>query len=258
MSGTDTTKTLISGGPAVILVEPQLGENIGMVARAMANFGLSELRLVSPRDGWPSERARSAASGADYVIDATKVYDDLNAAIADLRFVYATTARQRDMIKPVHGPSEAAAKMREFAGTGTACGILFGRERWGLQNEEVALADALVTFPVNPRFASLNIAQAVLLVAYEWMRSGGGDRSEAAFRAPATEPATRQDLISLLEHLETALDEANYFHPPEKRDKMLLNLKNIFTHAGLKEQEIRTLRGVIAALERRWAKGRAT
>lgn len=255
MSGTNREKQMIAEGPAVILVEPQLGENIGMVARAMANFGLAELRLVAPRDGWPNEKARAASSGAVHIVDAARVYDDLESAIADLRYVYATTARPRDLIKPVDGPAEAAAKLRGFFRRGTACGVLFGRERWGLQNDELALADAIVTFPVNPGFASLNIAQAVLLMAYEWMKTRGGD--EAAFRAPEAPPAPRQDLVSLLEHLEGALDEANYFHPPEKREKMLLNLKNIFTHAGLKEQEIRTLRGVIAALERRWARGRA-
>lgn len=257
MSGTNREKEMIAEGPAIILVEPQLGENIGMVARAMANFGLGELRLVRPRDGWPNEKARAASSGAYHIIDAVKVYDDLNAAIADLRFVYATTARQRDMIKPVDGPGEAAAKLRGFFRQDIACGVLFGRERWGLENDELALADAMVTFPVNPGFASLNIAQAVLLMAYEWMKTRGGDEAEAAFRAPEAVPASRQDLVSLIEHLERALDEAGYFHPPEKREKMTLNLKNIFTHAGLKEQEIRTLRGVIAALERRWVKGRA-
>ncbi|MCG6857271.1 MAG: RNA methyltransferase [Salaquimonas sp.] len=258
MSGTDSTKNMIAEGPAIILVEPQLGENIGMVARAMANFGLKELRLVHPRDGWPSERARAASSGADHVIDAVTVFDTLEAAMADLRFVYATTARQRDMLKPVEGPGEAVLKLRSMYRQGTPCGVLFGRERWGLENEEVALADAIITFPVNPGFASLNIAQAVLLMSYEWMKTrhegDGGD--EAAFRAPEAATATKQDLVSLLTHLETALDEAGYFYPAEKREKMLLNLRNIFTHAGLKEQEIRTLRGVIASLERRWQRGR--
>ncbi|GIL00861.1 MAG: tRNA (cytidine/uridine-2'-O-)-methyltransferase TrmJ [Alphaproteobacteria bacterium] len=254
MSGTDTTRQMLAGGPAIVLVEPQLGENIGMVARAMANFGLSQLRLVAPRDGWPNRKAKSAASGADHVIEAATVHPDLASAVADLRFVYATTARQRDMIKPVVGPAEAAARLRGLVEGGTACGVLFGRERWGLRNEEVALADALVTYPVNPRFASLNLAQAVLLIAYEWMKSAGD--AAAAFQPPQVPQASRQDLIGLIEHLEAALDEADYFHPPEKRDKMALNLRNIFTHAALSEPEVRTLRGVIAALERRWAKGR--
>ncbi len=254
MSGTDTTRELIAEGPAIILVEPQLGENIGMVARAMANFGLGELRLVSPRDGWPSERARAASSGAVHVIDAARVFDSLEDAIADLRFVYATTARSRDMLKPVEGPTEATAKLRGLFNEGVPCGVLFGRERWGLENEEVALADAIVTFPVNPGFASLNIAQAVLLMSYEWMKTREGDTKP--FETQPAPAATRQDLVSLLAHLESALDEAGYFYPAEKRGKMMLNLRNIFTHAGLKEPEIRTLRGVIAALERRWQRGR--
>ena len=253
MSGTDTTKEMIAEGPAIVLVEPQLGENIGMVARAMANFGLAELRLVRPRDGWPNQKAVAAASGANYIVEHASVHETLEEAIADLRYVYATTARQRDMLKPVHGPGEAASHLRTLFSAGTPAGILFGRERWGLQNEEVALADAIVTFPVNPGFASLNIAQAVLLMAYEWMKTGieaqGGD--EARFRQPPAEKATREELVGLIDHFEEALDEAGYFHPPEKREKMALNLTNIFTHAGLKEQEVRTLRGVVAALRRR-------
>ena len=254
MSGTDTTKEMIAEGPAIILVEPQLGENIGMVARAMANFGLGELRLVNPRDGWPSDRARAASSGALHIIDAAKVFGTLEEAIADLRYVYATTARARDMLKPVEGPGEATAKLRAMFTDNIPCGVLFGRERWGLENEEVALADAIVTFPVNPGFASLNIAQAVLLMSYEWMKTREGD--EAAFRAPHADTATKEEIVSLLDHLESALDDAGYFYPAQKREKKLLNLRNIFTHAGLKEQEIRTLRGVIAALERRWQRGR--
>ena len=158
--------------PVIILVEPQLGENIGMVARAMANFGLAELRLVNPRDGWPNDKARAAASKADHVIDATAVFADLASAVADLNFVLATTARERDGFKPVRAPVEAARALRARGEGGQRTGILFGRERFGLFNEEIALADEIVTFPVNPAFASLNIAQAVLLMSYEWMKSG--------------------------------------------------------------------------------------
>lgn len=171
MAGTNSELELVAEGPAIILVEPQLGENIGMVARAMANFGLAELRLVNPRDGWPSEKARAAASKADHVIDATKVFETLEEAIRDLNFVYATTARERYGFKPVRAPVTAAETLRAKFKTGERTGILFGRERWGLTNEEVALADEIVTFPVNPAFASLNIAQAVLLMSYEWMKS---------------------------------------------------------------------------------------
>src|SRR4051812_19085000 len=157
-------------GPAIILVEPQLGENIGMVARAMANFGLADLRLVSPRDGWPSDKARAAASKADHVIDAATVYATVEEALTDLNFVYATTARMRDGFKPVRSPIVAAQTLKQRYDRGEKVGILFGREKAGLSNEDVALADEIVTFPVNPAFASLNIAQAVLLMSYEWMK----------------------------------------------------------------------------------------
>ncbi len=168
MAGTNSERELLTEGPAIILAFPQLGENIGMVARAMANFGLSELRLVSPRDGWPSEKARSAASRADHVIDGAKLYETLEEALADLNFVYATTARDRDGFKPVRSPIVAARELRHRFKEGEKVGIIFGRERTGLTNAEVALADEIVTFPVNPAFASLNLAQAVLLMSYEW------------------------------------------------------------------------------------------
>ena len=261
MAGTDRAKIETAEGPAIILVEPQLGDNIGMVARAMANFGLSELRLVNPRDGWPNPRANAAASGADYVVEAATVYATLAEAIADLKFVYATTARPRDMIKQVLAPDEAAGVMREHLASGSGVGLLFGRERWGLNNEEVAIADAIVTFPVNPGFASLNIAQAVLLMAHEWRRSAGGERSERqrgedhGFAMEGT-PATRRELQALLDHLESALEEAKYFYPPERREKMWLNVTGIFTHMRLSEEEMRTMHGIVAALERRWQKGR--
>src|SRR5690606_36458697 len=164
MSGTNSELELITGGPVIVLVEPQLGENIGMVARAMANFGLSELRLVSPRDGWPNEKARAAASRADHVIEGARLFDDLKEAIADLHFVYATTARQRDGFRPVRAPVEATASLRQRAKAGERTGILFVRERTGLEMEEIGLADEIITFPVNPAFASLNLAQAVLLL----------------------------------------------------------------------------------------------
>ncbi|MEM7068764.1 MAG: RNA methyltransferase [Pseudomonadota bacterium] len=253
MSGTNKTLELETGGPVIILVEPQLGENIGMVARAMANFGLSELRLVKPRDGWPNEKAKAAASRADHVIDAVQVYETLQDAIGDLNYVLATTARQRDMLKPVLAPDEAVELTRTRMNAGSAVGILFGRERWGLENDEVSLANEIVTFPVNPGFASLNIAQAVLLMSYEWMRSDRG-AGETNFREPISKPASRNDLTSFLNHLENALDDAHYFYPPEKRDRMILNLHNTLVHAGFSEPELHLLHGVVAALERRWAK----
>lgn len=254
MSGTNHKNPMLQEGPTIVLVEPQLGENIGMVARAMANFGLADLRLVAPRDGWPNEKARSAASRADHVIDATQVYECLEDAVGDLNFVFATTARNRDMLKPVRAPGTAAAMLRQRHAAHQRCGILFGRERWGLNNNEIALADEIVTFPVNPAFASLNIAQAVLLMSYEWMNASLEDPSETAFVAPEAELATKADLYGLYAHLEAALDDANYFHPPEKRERMVQNLRNIFSHADMKLPEIHALRGAIAALERRWKK----
>lgn len=250
MSGTNSERELIAEGPAIVLVEPQLGENIGMVARAMANFGLAELRLVSPRDGWPSEKARAAASKADHVIDGTKVYDTLEEAVSDLNFVYATTARERYGFKPVRSPVTAAATLQTKFRAGEKTGILFGRERWGLTNEEVALADEIVTFPVNPAFASLNIAQAVLLMSYEWMKSGLDDLEETAFESVQQRPSTKEQVFGLFEHLEEALDARGYFHPPAKKPKMIDNLRAVLSRRGFSEQEISVFRGVINSLDR--------
>ncbi|WP_296745334.1 RNA methyltransferase [Mesorhizobium sp.] len=237
-------------GPAIILVEPQLGENIGMVARAMANFGLSELRLVNPRDGWPSEKARAAASRADHVIDATTVFDDLTSTVADLNFVFATTARERDGFKPVRGPVEAGRALRARVGEGQRTGILFGRERFGLYNDEVGLADEIVTFPVDPGFSSLNIAQAVLLMSYEWMKSGLVDETATNFSGPELAPATKEQLHSLFGYLEGALEARGYFRPEEKKPKMVDNLRAVLTRAGFAEPELKVLRGIISSLDR--------
>jgi tRNA/rRNA methyltransferase len=246
--------------PVVILVEPQLGENIGMAARAMANFGLSELRLVKPRDGWPQESASKAASGALFIIEGVRVFARLEEAIGDLTHVYATTARARGMLKPVATPETAAREMHEMAAAGGRCGLMFGRERWGLENDEVALADALCIAPVNPQFASLNIAQAVLLLGYEWFKQrevtslGRVTRFEKlageglGWREDATRPATKQELIGFFEHLEGALDAVGFFWPPEKRPSSVRNLRNIFHRLQATEQDVRTLRGVVAAL----------
>ncbi len=238
-----------NNGPVIILVEPQLGENIGMVARAMANFGLDELRLINPRDGWPSEKARAAASKADHVIDATAVFATLEEAVGDLNFVYATTARERDGFKQVRAPVEAARVLRGRIASGERAGILFGRERFGLYNEEIARADEIVTFPVNPRFASLNIAQAVLLMAYEWMKSGLDTETQTNFAGPELVPAERKHLVSFLGHLEAALEARGYFRPAGKKPKMLDNLHAVLTRPGFTEPEIRVLRGVLASLD---------
>lgn len=249
MAGTDKNKQLeLRLAPAVILCEPQLGENIGAAARAMANFGLWDLRLVNPRDGWPNERAVAAAARANHVIERVRVFERVEDAIADLSLVYATTARKRDMAKPVFGPDEAANHLVAHIDTQQNAGLLFGRERWGLNNEEVALCDAIVTLPVEPAFASLNIAQAVLVLAYEFRRS----RNVALpFDGQAQSLAPRIELMGFFEQLEDALDRSGFFRPPEKRASMINNLRAMLTRGAFSQQEVRTLRGVVAALERR-------
>ncbi|WP_237153583.1 RNA methyltransferase [Oryzibacter oryziterrae] len=239
--------------PAVILCEPQMGENIGAAARAMANFGLSDLRLVSPRDGWPNEKAEANAAKAQHIIAKTRVFERLEDAVADLSFVYATTARDRDVTKAVRGPVQASRHIRELEGQGARVGLLFGRERWGLNNDEIALADEILTLPVVPEYASLNIAQAVLVVAYEWRKAGFEDPDAAIpFAMSERSPlATKDDVIHMFEHLERLLDERHFFHPPEKRPTMVRNLRAIFQRQQLTAQEVRTLRGIFSTLEKR-------
>ena len=250
MAGTNSERELIAEGPAIILVHPQLGENIGMVARAMANFGLAELRLVNPRDGWPSEKAISAASKADHVINAARVFSSLEEAVADLNFVYATTARDRYGYKEVRSPVVAANTLRQRFRAGEATGILFGRERTGLTNEEIALADELVTFPVNPAFASLNLAQAVLLMSYEWMKTGMGSLEETAFGALPQRPAKKDELQGLFDHMEEALDARGYFRPAAKKPKLIENLRSALTRPSFTGSEIQVLRGIVSCLDR--------
>jgi tRNA/rRNA methyltransferase len=247
-AGTDKTKNWVeSPGPIIVLVEPQLGENIGAAARSMANFGLGRLRLVRPRDGWPNVHARRAASGADRTLEQAILFDKLETAIADCTLVLATTARAHDQAKPVIGPSEAAALLAPHVAAGENVAVLFGRERHGLENEEVALADRILTFPVNPAFASLNLAQAVALVAYEWFKlvSGGA----LPFRMPQkSEPAGKEQLQAFFANLERALDEIEYFRPLDKRATMLVNLRNIFARMQPTRQDVQTLHGIVVAL----------
>ena len=231
-------------GPAIILVEPQLGENIGHTARAMLNFGLDDLRLVAPRDGWPNRAATSLAAGADEVLEKARVFESVEAAIADLSLIYAATVRTRELPKPVLAP-EAAARLLVQA---EACGVLFGPERSGLSNEDLALADAVITIPVNPDFCSLNLAQAVILVAYEWSKAAG---QGAAIKSDEEPAATRDELLGLIGHFEDELDKRQYFHPEARRPALKLALRNLLSGAGLNSQQVRTLRGVIAALTRR-------
>jgi tRNA/rRNA methyltransferase len=247
-SGTDHTKEWTAiAGPVIVLVEPQLGENIGTAARAMANFGLTRLRLVKPRDGWPNVHARRAASGADMVLDSAELYDSVEAAIADCNFVLATTARAHVQAKPVLGPAAAAVEMAERRAAGETVAVLFGRERWGLENDEVGLADRIVTFPVNPAFASLNLAQAVLIVAYEWFKHASGEA--LPFQTPQRSPAAgKEQLFAFFASLEHELEKVEFFRPPEKRATMTINLRNIFTRMAPSQQDIQTLHGVVMAM----------
>ncbi|HEX3937415.1 MAG TPA: TrmJ/YjtD family RNA methyltransferase [Xanthobacteraceae bacterium] len=246
-AGTDKTKRWVeTPGPVVVLVEPQLGENIGAAARAMANFGLSELRLVKPRQVWPNDKARMMAAGADRVLGDAKLYDTLAAAIADCSFVLATTARVHDQAKPVIAPEQAAAEIAPRIAGGETVALLFGRERNGLENDEVALADRIVTLPVNPAFASLNLAQAVVIVAYEWFKLAG---TGLPFAMPQkSESAPKQQLLAFFAGLERELEKVEFFRPPDKRETMQINLRNIFTRMQPTQQDIQTLHGVIMAI----------
>ncbi|ALE03772.1 tRNA:Cm32/Um32 methyltransferase [Bartonella ancashensis] len=236
-------------GPTIILVEPQLPENIGMVARAMANFGLFKLRLVNPREKFPNEKARAAASKADHVINNTQVFCKLCDAIADLNYVIGTTARKRYSFKTVKSAVEATRTLRHHENIGHKTGILFGRERWGLENDEISLVDEIVTFPVNPAFASLNIAQAVLIMSYEWMKSGLENTDDTAFRAEEIKPVDKATLHGFLSQLEEALDIRGYFRPKERKEVMITNIRSVFTQAHFGESEVRLLRGIISSLD---------
>ncbi|HYI28314.1 MAG TPA: TrmJ/YjtD family RNA methyltransferase [Bradyrhizobium sp.] len=247
-SGTDKTKSGVTlAGPVVILVEPQLGENIGMAARAMGNFGLTRLRIVNPRDGWPNVHARRAASGADHILDAVELFDTVQQAVADCTLLFATTARAHDQAKPVVAPEAAAQQIVAGVTGGGTVGILFGRERYGLQAEEVALANRIITFPVNPGFASLNLAQAVLLIGYEWFKLSTA--GALPFAMPEhSEPASQHQMQAFFDNLVRELDKVEFLRPAEKRDTMLVNLRNIFTRMDPTKQDMHTLHGVVMAI----------
>ena len=250
-SGTDKTKTWHERrGPIVVLVEPQLGENIGAAARVMANFGLARLRLVKPRDGWPNLQAQRSASGADRVLEEAALFENVEDAVGDCSLVLATTARAHDQAKPVIGPEAAAREIAAHVSGGAEhanVAVLFGRERYGLENHEVALADRIMTFPVNPAFASLNLAQAVALVAYEWFKhvSGGALPFAMPQKSP---PAGKQQVQAFFANLERELDAIEYFRPLDKRATMLVNLRNIFARMQPTQQDIQTLHGIVMAL----------
>lgn len=254
-----------AASPAVILMAPQIAENIGMVARAMANFGLDDLRVVNPRDGWPSEKARAVASGAAAIVDGAGIHSKLSGAMSDLNWVAATTARQRDMRKPVLTPEEAAAKMRRRTAEGQRCGILFGRERNGLESDEIADCDAIVMIPVNRKFASLNLAQSVLLLGYAWLRTGEDAtlgrmtdrerRMHSGVNLGHDVPSTHADRERFFLHLEDELEARGFFNPPERKPITVRNLRTMFLRANLTAQEVRTLRGIVVTLTRRDRRG---
>ena len=233
----------IAPPPAIVLVRPQLGENIGKAARAMLNFGLSDLRLVAPRDGWPNPSAGPAASGADEVLEKARVFETVAEAVADCPYVYATTVRKRGLMVPVVSPEEAA---REIWANDGPSAILFGAERSGLETDEVAIAGKIVTVPVNPEFRSLNLAQAVILIAYEWSK-----RTQLAVptEGEEAEPRAEQEhLEGLIGQLYEALETADYFHPPDRTPATKNTLRTILTKAGWSTREVQAMRGVIRAL----------
>lgn len=228
--------------PVIVLVRPQLGENIGKAARAMLNFGLTDMRLVNPRDGWPNPSAGPAASGADIVLERAQVFERVQDAIADCSTVFASTVRRRDLVMPVLRPEAMAASI---AGSAERSAILFGAERSGLETEEVALANAIVTVPINPDFGSLNLAQAVILLAYEWSKT-----ADLAV-PPAKEleaPAPHGEVEGLIGQLEEALEDKGYFHPPSRTQTTKNTLRTIFTKTGWSSREVKAVRGVLRAL----------
>ena len=236
-----------ANAPAIILINPQMGENIGATARAMMNFGLTDLRLVSPRDGWPNERAIATASGALNIMPAPTVYENFEDSIHDLHFVLATTSRDRDMVKPIYSPARASEIMSVRTNEQQKAAFVFGCERTGITNEDLSLCQGIINIPANDDFASLNLAQAVLLIAYEW--------STTNQPKPDTEklmqnhmPAAQSELHGFLTRLQTDLEDRNFFRAEGLKATMIKNIQNIFTRADISEQELRTLHGILSAL----------
>ncbi|MCJ8141900.1 RNA methyltransferase [Ancylobacter sp. A5.8] len=246
-AGTDSTKPWPEGGPVVILVEPQLGENIGSAVRAMGNFGVSRLRIVNPREGWPNPKAVTFASGADRILENAELFPDVRSAIADLSFVAATTARERGMQKPVLGADLLAGEIVARTLAGNEVGLLFGRERTGLYTDEVSLADVIVTLPVNPAFASLNLGMAVAVVCYEWFKLTTGGALPFA-QPDRYQMADKGDLLAFFDHVERELEAAAFFRSKEKQPSTTRNIRDIFHRVGLTRQDIATLHGMVTAL----------
>lgn len=254
MAGTKTARGKLPDsaplGPAIILVHPQLGENIGMCARAMLNCAVTELRLVKPRDGWPNDAATAAASGAVSILENAKLFETTTEAVADLEFILATTARERGMVKDIF-TAEAGAKIirQKNAGQTQKCGILFGPERTGLENDDVALADAILNIPLNPSFSSLNLAQAVLLTCYAWLSADNPfSAGEAVPSLGDTAPATKEEIENLMKHMEDELETGGFFRSPEQRPTILRNIRNFFFRSGMTAQDVRTMHGIFACM----------
>ncbi|WP_224815005.1 RNA methyltransferase [Hasllibacter sp. MH4015] len=240
--------------PAFVLVRPQMGENIGAAARAMWNFGLDHMRVVAPRDGWPNERAVALASGAGRVLDHAGLFEDVPAALSDCTYVFATTARERGMTKPVVTPERAMEQARAITAEGGKVGILFGPERAGLENADIALANAIISVPVNPDFPSLNLGQCALLCAYEWRRQTAEVAPEIMDLAK-TEFATGQEVERLAQHYEERLEEAGFFWPEVKADSMKLTLRNLWGRLPLTRADVQVLHGIMRQMVR-WAERR--
>ncbi len=260
MAGTNTARGTLPDtaplGPAVILVHPQLGENIGMCARAMLNCAVTELRIVKPRDGWPNPAAVSAASGAASILENAKLYETTKEAVADLEYVLATTARNRGVVKDIC-TAEAAAKLihEKNAAKTQKCGILFGPERTGLENDDVALSDAILNIPLNPGFSSLNLAQAVLLACYAWLTADNPFKLMEIERSLGdTEPAQKGDIENLMGHLEDEIAKGGFFRSPEQRPTIMRNIRNFFFRSGMTKQDVRTFHGILSCLagKRSW------
>ena len=235
--------------PAIILINPQMGENIGAAARIMANFGLRDLRIVAPRDGWPNPRALEMARNAKDIVESARIFDTTEEAVEDLQHLYAATARPREMVKPVVTPREAATTMVKQLGVGQVghCGFVFGPEKAGLENKDIILSDAIITIPVHPGYTSLNLAQSVAILCYEYFIAQE-DGTPVELASEKVRPASKKEITGFLGHLEGLLDEKNFFKVPEKRDKMLQNINNLFIRTQLNEQDVRTLRGILTAL----------
>jgi tRNA/rRNA methyltransferase len=249
MAGTDRSRAGAAPepGPVILLVETQLGENIGAAARAMLNFGLVELRLVRPQCGWPNAKALAACSGASEVLNHATLHETLAAATADLHHLVATTARPRELAKPVADAADAAVAIRAATAAGLRVGVLFGPERTGLANDDLLLADSLLTVPVNPAYASLNLAQAVLLVGYEWHKAADAGVPPPS---PAPPPASKAELRGLLDHLTAELDRVDFFRTADRRTSMLRQLETALARAGFLTSEIQLLRGIVKELAR--------